>query len=1175
MKPGLRTLAVLSIIPAFLCQAQTTALPPDCKLTGQLEQTDGVIVGAAGTENVAGRLEGPITSSRDSLLIRGKSGPHWLGLTINLKTSAGEKIALMIRPAVDKNKVLEPSDAVLNLGWQGGWGRYYVRPNPSFYKPDEMAKHQAAWDQLPGASTASLDLEFRPNAKSELELWFNGQFLQVWPLASPLISFDISLAPGATIESVRLSEVPASVRLVLPVSRMTAGDKAGRLDLDPKADLPEAFRSLAGNDPAGIAVGGLGTFPGLASDDLQSFFWRRHAAHNLPEQRMFSIPLAVYSHAYVLCAADDDPGRVPEFTLRVTRYAGSRGNAMADTLVRVPTATGDSNARQVGTVQMKPGGKPCPLWLLKVPIKNGFIEDLLHSDTKKNQTMGTHRYLDVELLDPLPHVEEAEAFPPKTTLTNRAYRPEPTNPASSVTVFGIELVKSPADLTVRANTGYQVCYASDKPSFHAKVTGLEAGDFSLDWDVADISGKIVNHGTERLTVAAGQDQTVTVPVKEGVGWYAARFRLADSKKTELIDYRTSFVVLPPDARKAGLESPFYGQWFAKNQGSDVKLDEVGPLLQRLGIRRANLPDDMPESASMKYGFTEGTMSWTRPRLAHLAFRDGTKSLKEAIADHETAIRETLALWPGIDRMLVFHESGAKGAPFPSELWGEPARNELTLVDENSPEALLLKEGGGTPAAVAAAAALKKDREEWKQNWPARMEYLKAMAKMVREKFPNLKMQYGNDGNSLGLIGEIFRQKFPREYIDTIAIEDLGQTFAPERGVPGGLQSAWFLRETARKMGYADVPVTACTEWIGRMTEKLGLQKQAEWKVRDGLLALAYGFDTISFAGINDASSGYYYSIWANGGLCYRYPTMAPKPAYAAVATLTQVLDRAKYQRLVPTGSTVLYVMEFRKDNDWVYAIWTPRGEREVLLEFPESAPRELTDLYGRTGALEGKSPSLTASTSVQYLTSKNRIVSAQAGAANFPNDKPPEKPGQVIPLESLEAVNIVSDKGSENASKSRPGNLPHLVEGDFVMRVIEDPVMGKCLEIELKPTEKLRWPMEHEYVTLQLRTPVAITAKNAGVWIKGNGSWGEVDIRKTASSGPWWSNSDMAVRWPGDATMNFDGWNFISFPAKEGVKDSPNNVLGLTITMPRQTIYGTEMAVVENQKIRLKNILLY
>ncbi|CAN5392634.1 hypothetical protein BH09VER1_BH09VER1_08160 [soil metagenome] len=1125
---------------------------------------DGAVLALSGTGRLAARLEGDIPKVGDSLFLQGRTGKQMMGLTVTLKTASGEKRSLSIRPTVDRG-----DDYLSFIGWRGPWGKYYARPNPTFYKPEELAKRKSVWASLPGASGHSLGLELRPTGDSEIEVWLDGQFMQILPMDSPALRYEITLAPEASVESLRFEEVAPATRLTLPIAARAPAQSNLRLELDPNAAVPTAFAKLAG--PArGIPVGGLGTFPGLVTEDLQSSFWRRHASHCLPEQAMFSVPLAVYSHANILCAVDTKEGAVPEFTLRVTRYGGSRGNAMADTIVRIPAGekSGESNARVVGSVQSGTGVST-PLWLIKVPIKNGLIEDLLHSDTFKDNNVGTSRYLDVELLDPLANVEKADAFPPPTELTNRAWRPTVNNPRSSVTVFGITLDPSPSDLTVRANLGFQAFYLTDQPAFFATVKAFKAGHYTLQWTVADIAGTIVDSGTQGAKVDAGQEQMIAVQVKEGIGWYAARFQLSDSQKAELVDYRTSFVMLAPDTRKAGLESPFYGWWFQKNQRSDVKLEEVGPLLQRLGVRRVGLSPDMPESVTMKYGFTESTISWRDARLAMLDFRDGKATLEQALAAQEASIRSQLALWPSIDRLLVFHESGAKGAPFPSEIYGEPARDHTAASDENSPEALMIKEG------AAPAAALKKADDEWRQNWPRRIEYLIAMAKMVRHKFPKLKMQYGNDGNSLGLMGELFRQKFPRESIDTISIEDLGQTFAPERGLVGGLQSAWFLRETARQMGYGDIPITACTEWIGRMTERLGLQKQAEWKVRDGLLALAYGFDTISIAGINDAGSGYYFSGWANGGLCYRYPTMAPKPAYAAIATLTQVLDHAKFQRMVPTGSSVLYAMEFRHGEAWIYALWTPRGTRETSWEFAQSESRILTDLYGRTTELEGKVGKLKASPAPQYLTSKTQIVSFKAGGAAFPADQAPAKTAQVIPLESISEVSIVSDKGPEKSRKAHPELLPHLREGDFAIREVVDDQMGRCLEVELKPTRDLLWAMEHEYVILQLKMPVATSSKNAGLWIKGNGSWGEVDLRTASSGSPWLTNNDLSLRWPGDATLNFDGWNFICYPSSGNAKNSPNQVTGIMLTMPRQTICGPEMAPVENLKIRLKSIVLF
>jgi len=114
-------------------------------------------------------------------------------------------------------------------------------------------------------------------------------------------------------------------------------------------------------------------------------------------------------------------------------------------------------------------------------------------------------------------------------------------------------------------------------------------------------------------------------------------------------------------------------------------------------------------------------------------------------------------------------------------------------------------------------------------------------------------------------------------------------------------------------------------------------------------------------------------------------------------------------------------------------------------------------------------------------------------------------------------------------------------------------------------------------VTLHLREPVTTKAQNAGIWIKGNGSWGAVDILKNGW-GPWADNGNLNMSWSGDATMNFDGWNFISYPYYDWIRDKPDRatkVNGLRITFPRTTLAGTERVPIENQKIRIKRIELF
>lgn len=1156
-------------------RAEPSFLPPDAKITGDVEQT---ATGLHIPEGKSGVVEGIIPENQPVLTFRGRVGKGNEGMiTMELKDAESQTASLALRALELKMGLEVYPDNHLSIGWQGGlagWGAWHFRPNPLFYRQEEWEQRREAWKKLPSAWNSSFTLEMRP-ADGKVQVWIEGQFMQELPLGQP-VSYRISLRPGATLESLQF--LPAPILGVLSVEKCVRAGTPAILNFDKNADLPDGFRDLADAPREGIRVEGLGDFSGWMNSDLQNYFWRRHASYALPEQPMFSVPLAAYSHAWVLCTVDDRAGKTDDFTFRVTRYGKSRGPAMADTVVRVNADNKD--ARRVGTVRH--GDTEIPLWLVRVPILNGLIQDLLYDDKTKAGNVGTYRYLDVELLNPLANVDKAQAFPPSLAALERQWKstsPEltaydiyPYTPPreSGVTVFGIKLERAPAELRLLAKPGVKAFYETDKAEFLANVQAHEAGTYKVEWKVANVEGEIVDAATQSLKLGAGASADAHFSVKSDLGWFAVQARLLAPDGRELVEKQSSYVMLPPDTRQAGYESPFYGWWFGKNHDSDIPLEQSGMLLQRLGIRRVELTEDMPESLTKKYGFTNSTVRWLCGRDALRDFTLGKITLQEAVAAHEADIRHHLELWPSIDRMLVFHESGARGAPFPSELWGTPARNRTNIRDENSPEALLQKESDG-----AMAQAEVKAHEQWEKWWPKRMEYLAAMAKMVRENFPGLKMQYGNDGNSLGIVGEIFRQKFPREFMDTIAIEDLGQTMVPENPRIGGLQSAWFLREVARKMGYGDVPITACPEWIGRMTEKLGLRTQAEWKARDTLLALAYGFDTISVAGLNDAGDGYYFSIWANGGLTGRWPEMAPKPAYAAIATLTRVLDRAKFTRFVPSGSTVLYVQEFQRGNEWVYTLWTPRGERDVKLTFAGGSPRTVIDLYGREEKSTGESMSLVAGTSVQYIVSKEKLKSVELGATRFPQDAPPKEVLREILLDSLAQVEIMDYPAIEESSRRQPDNIPQKRQGKFEIREVEDPEMGRCLEVELIPEGELRWSLEHEYVVLKLKTPVKTDAKNAGLWIKGNGSWGAVDILKSQSWGPWATNGNLNMVWSGGQTLNFDGWNFIRYPYYDWIRKNDNIVQGVIIFLPRKALVGTEMQPVENLKVRIKKVVLF
>jgi hypothetical protein len=1143
-------------LPLFLPSAGIAeGSPPDYQTTGQIERKDGWI-----TAQTAATVRVPLPPVQDVIRIRGKSGAGKAGLGISLRGANDKPILLRVsiqelRAYWGEQKGKTFSDAGLQVQLPGGRGGLFVRPNLLIYNEEKRAELAKAWDTLPAASAHPFTLELR--RATTLQVWLDGQFIGEMPSAGTFSQCDISLAPGAALQAVETQKADvASGVLPLPVAEYSrpGAMEGAQIKLAPDAKLPQGL--VLSSSGAGIDVGGLGRIP-AASIDLQNYFWRHSALDALPEARLFSVPLATYSHVNLLCAAENDPAKTPSFTARLTRYGRSRGDAVADTQVTLPPAGAPDtpSTRRVGEVTFGPpdARQTTPLWLVRVPLKNGEIQDLLYDDQQANALLSTPRYLEFELLDPLRNVEADQQFPPSPGVTERTYKPGeiphyrwnaardpktkakflPDDKPSSVHVFGAALEESPAALNVRANVPFLVFYASDKPELRATVTARTAGQYSVQWEFADVNGKIVAQDKKEVSLGAPQAQeVVSVPVKTANGWYATRFQLRDSGGTVLVDDRSAFVFLPPDTRKAGFESPFGSWWFHWAHGGEPNIEKVGPILQRAGLRHTQLPDSLPESVTKKYGVT----AWMIPWLRH----PESETLTEKLAEHEELIRKYQTLWPSVDKMMIWHESGDAGAPFPSELHGETPKP----LDEKSEQA-----------------------------WQERIEYITALAKMVREKYPHLKMQYGNNGNSIRSVGELLRRKFPREYIDAIATEDLGQVIIPERWMLDSLQSAWFLRETARKLGYADLPSTAAYEWLGRRAPSTGTKDQAEWVARDALHALAYGFKSIPLGLIHDAGGGYYHSIWGASGLTRRYPVMEPRPSYASLATLTRVLDSAKFEREIPTNFLSLYVLEFRRGNDWVYALWTPRGERKVTLRLSGKGGSTLTDLYGREKSLTGAELNLTVTTAPQYLTSPSRLNEVAGGAAAFPEDAPPKD------LFIVNKMDKAADWTIDNAaSYDRGGDaLPRRKQGAFELREVNDAEMGPCLELELKPDTKLD-DLTEEYVFLKLNQPLTGPGPydNAGIWVKGNGGWGEVQFVAQSEKRSFLAGNIYYQSWSGQNALSFEGWNFLRYPLDHDQRwNGQGTITGLLITMPRKTLHLTELKTVPELKIRLKGVSMF
>ena len=61
--------------------------------------------------------------------------------------------------------------------------------------------------------------------------------------------------------------------------------------------------------------------------------------------------------------------------------------------------------------------------------------------------------------------------------------------------------------------------------------------------------------------------------------------------------------------------------------------------------------------------------------------------------------------------------------------------------------------------------------------------------------------------------------------------------------------------------------------------------------------------------------------------------------------------------------------------------------------------------------------------------------------------------------------------------------------------------------------------------------PIPGEPHTLGLWVKGNSSWGKVVFEfQDAAGNVWRTHGNEWHDWPGELSINFDGWHFIQFP---------------------------------------------
>ncbi|MBL9133188.1 MAG: hypothetical protein JNG86_18405, partial [Verrucomicrobiaceae bacterium] len=748
---------------------------------------------------------------------------------------------------------------------------------------------------------------------------------------------------------------------------------------------------------------------------------------------------------------------------------------------------------------------------------------------------------------------------------------------SGVHIYGMTFQRAPVQMKVISDESAHVFVQPQTATFHVEMRGVGRvnGKLTLGATATHFDGETTSVTSEEFDSVLGGTvkKDLTVPTKR-LGWHSLVIRLKNGR-SEVLRRETTFAVLPPDTRKHRDESPF-GTWdFGGAHFTENRADVVGPLYVKAGLRYGMFGYTAEERK--KYGVLNGS----EPRNPDLL----AKKL------------ETDPLTP--KNVLIFHENAISGPHImrtPDVFTGRPPYK----LDET-------------------------EQAKFDAMWKEAID----TAKATRERFPDAKISFGN-GNP-HLMEEFARHKFPRELFDSRGNEAGAFMRMPETqplDFVANNASLWMDRQILDHYGYKDVPVTQCYEICYPSTNpgNLSLRTQAAYYVRHMIHSLVWGVPVIRPSCISDVGNSYQFSNWGSCGLCFAKPELSPKPSYVAMATLTRMLDGAKFSRIVETGSPVVYAVEFKKrEGGFVTVAWTVRGKVQIgwLYEAPQGMP-EFHDIMGnKSTTIFDVGVQWVLSEEPTFIVTQGPITQIGPGAG----DKPLVSKSR-IKAQAISLLAKVTDWQLETTANTELEwfNFENpRRKGDFAFADVAEFEGEKgCFSV----TPKLPCPGSPHlpmYAVLKLKKPVEIPGvpTEIGLMVNGNGGWGRIIFELEDAGGQRWTSIGAAMkgeatRWMADwmsekelaamkqmhvadwntndpwqrSRINFEGWRYLKFPLPgqydgegyhwpansqwkstgDGIVKHPLKFTKLIIEMPEKVLYLNKMITVPRPEIYLKGL---
>jgi hypothetical protein len=820
-----------------------------------------------------------------------------------------------------------------------------------------------------------------------------------------------------------------------------------------------------------------------------------------PARIVLRVPNGRYRALHLLAVTDNDPDSVPIVTAQFFR----QGAGFPESFVS-PTVPKMGAGGATATAVKFDGSANATLHHIVIPLDPGAL-----------YAFADQQYLEMELTK---QVQNYRAYPdPLFYSVHAAGLP------SGVHIFAATLERPTVDVELIANAYGHVWTAPLKPEYSITIQNRAGAARPVDVTLTTKS-YFDNKTTEQKQTlrlgTAGQEATASFKIDPPCyGYHDVQFTVKDGEQT-LVENR-SLAYLHEETRERGEwdfgKGPMFGFWnWAGGHGTPS-----GPK-QILVMGQAG-------AETMHSGFEKGDYGEEGLRIAE---RYKIKSYKFAgPGDHYVTGRFAGDLsTSGLDVarqnfLKTLNErkapSDAYNRPLFLAYYAEPSVGFHTLVP---------------PADYYNAPPLPFSPAE-EERYRFFFNGIVEGTKIVKQNFPYVKNMLPH-GDPLFPVPFLRRNPEIAKMIDGVSVDIPAFERLPEQQIHQiaihrmYVSNKEFAKAGLSKPLYAVYEGPCLPTGPGALTQR----ELSDLSVRNSLMLLGYGadFQTGGFPGFDCTSP------WGEQhygyGVFYSIPWEMPKPAFAAFATMTRMLNRSNFDGWTPTGSLSTYAMRFKhyKTGKIVHVLWTIRGTREVNIPVPAGSFLAVTDAMDNTVTRtpQNGQVSFTINSSPVYVTGLPAEVKITLGEADNSDAQPAAIKTKLANFG--DGSWKLSDERDESYEKA---HYPHIVRfpGKMSIAPAEAPSTqgGKALSVHLDKQDVERVFMPY-YSTLTPAKPIVIPGKasHLGVWVRASSDWGRVLYSLRDAKGERWISIGKAGAWNCDdlhswSYFNFDGWRYLRF----------------------------------------------